>query len=85
MNDQEVEFTFEGDRRADLFLLQTRDVVVAPSAVVAAFIPGDELDAARVATGIGVGGGALSGRVAHRAVGRRASCAGVPRASRSSC
>ena len=66
MNDQEVEFTFEGDRRSDLYLLQMRDVVVAPSSVIAAFIPGEALERARVATGIGVAGGALSGRVAHR-------------------
>ena len=68
MNHQEVEFTFEGESRADLYLLQTRDVIVAPTSVVVAFVPGEELEAARLATGIGVGGGALSGRVAHMAV-----------------
>ncbi len=67
MNDQEVEFTFEGDRRGDLYLLQTRDVEVAPSTVFAASTPGEDLERARVATVIGVGGGALSGRVAHDA------------------
>ena len=67
MNHQEVEFTFEGDRRSDLYLLQTRDVIVAPRTVIAAFVPGESLDRARVAMGIGVGGAALSGRVAHRA------------------
>jgi len=35
--------------------------------VIAAFVPGESLDRARVAMGIGVGGAALSGRVAHRA------------------
>ena len=67
MNHQEVEFTFEGERRSDLYLLQSRDVIVAPSSVVVAFVPGEALDAARIATGIGVGGSALSGRVAHGA------------------
>ena len=68
MNHQEVEFTFEGEGRGDLYLLQTRDVVVAPTSLVVAFVPGEELEAARLATGIGVGGSALSGRVAHAAV-----------------
>ena len=65
MNHQEVEFTFESERRADLYLLQTRDVVVAPTSLVVAFVPGEALDAAHIATGIGVGGSALSGRAAH--------------------
>jgi pyruvate,orthophosphate dikinase len=67
MNHQEVEFTFESDRRADLYLLQTRDTVIAPPEVVTAFTPSDRLEPARVAAGIGVGGGALSGRIAHSA------------------
>ena len=67
MNHQEIEFTFESDRAEDLYLLQTRDTVAAPSAVVAAFIPGEALDRTRVAAGIGVSGGALSGLVAHTA------------------
>ena len=67
MNHQELEFTFEGDREEDLFILQTRDTVIAPASVVAAFEPTFALERARVATGIGVGGGALSGRVSHTA------------------
>lgn len=67
MNHQEIEFTFEGEHADQLFLLQTRDTVVAPEVEVAAFIPGDDLDGAQVAAGIGVSGGALSGRVAHTA------------------
>jgi len=67
MNHQEIEFTFESDRAEDLYLLQTRDTVVGPRAVVSAFSPSDALDGARVAAGIGVSGGALSGRVAHTA------------------
>jgi pyruvate,orthophosphate dikinase len=65
MNHQEIEFTFEGDRRADLYVLQTRDTVTAPSSVLPAFAATPALRAAKVATGIGVGGGALSGRIAH--------------------
>jgi pyruvate,orthophosphate dikinase len=62
---QEIEFTFEGDDPADLYILQTRDAVVSQSPTVSAFVPGEALERAKVATGIGVAGGALSGRVAH--------------------
>jgi pyruvate,orthophosphate dikinase len=62
---QEIEFTFESDDPEDLFLLQTRDAVVSQSPTVTAFVPSEELEKAKVATGIGVAGGALSGRVAH--------------------
>jgi pyruvate,orthophosphate dikinase len=65
MNHQEIEFTFEGDRAQDLYLLQTRDTVASPRVVIAAFTPSDVLDRARLAAGIGVSGGALTGRVAH--------------------
>lgn len=67
MNHQEIEFTFESDRAEDLHLLQARDAVLSPSAMVPAFMPTPALDASRLATGIGVSGGALSGRVAHTA------------------
>lgn len=65
MNHQEIEFTFEGERSEDLFVLQTRDAVTSAPGVVSAFVRSPELDAARIAAGIGVGGGAMSGRVAH--------------------
>jgi pyruvate,orthophosphate dikinase len=62
---QEIEFTFESDDPSDLYLLQTRDLVPSEGAERAAFIPGEELEAARLAVGIGAGGGAVSGRCAH--------------------
>ncbi len=65
MNHQEIEFTFEGDRREDLFVLQTRDAVTTQRGVLPAFIPTPALEESLIAGGIGVGGGALSGRVAH--------------------
>ena len=65
MNHQEIEFTFEGAGGSDLFILQTRDEVTTERGVLPAFVPGPALDAALIATGIGVGGGALCGRVAH--------------------
>ena len=67
MNHQEIEFTFESPRPEDLFILQTRDTVLASGSLVPAFEPTPQLEAARIAAGIGVGGGALSGRVAHTA------------------
>jgi|GEM_PF-25095 len=64
---QEIEFTFESDEPSGLFILQTRDAVISQSTMVPAFVPGEELERAKVANGIGVAGGALSGRVAHTA------------------
>jgi pyruvate,orthophosphate dikinase len=62
---QEIEFTFEGDDPADLYILQIRDTVMSQVASVLAFVPSEALAKAWLATGIGAGGGALSGRVAH--------------------
>ncbi|HMK43591.1 MAG TPA: PEP/pyruvate-binding domain-containing protein [Dissulfurispiraceae bacterium] len=59
---QEIEFTFEGKAAAQLFILQTRDMSVMRQESVSAFIPTQELTAGYCASGIGVGGGALSGR-----------------------
>jgi pyruvate,orthophosphate dikinase len=67
LNHQEIEFTFESDHATDLHYLQTRDAVVSGSSMLPAFLPTPDLDAAHVATGIGVSGGALTGRVAHTA------------------
>jgi len=67
MNHQEVEFTFESDRADGLYILQTRDTVAAPPAQVTAFAPDAGLERSRIGGGIGAGGGALSGRVAHTA------------------
>ncbi|HEY5657126.1 MAG TPA: PEP/pyruvate-binding domain-containing protein, partial [Myxococcota bacterium] len=62
---QEIEFTFESGDPADLYLLQTRDLALAQHSDVPAFVPTDALERARVAMGIGAGGGALCGRCAH--------------------
>jgi len=64
---QEIEFTFERDDAGGLYILQTRDAVVSQATTVPAFVPSEELELAKVATGIGVAGGALSGRVALNA------------------
>lgn len=62
---QEIEFTFEGPEPRDLYILQTRDAVMPVASGLPAFVPGQALEEAKVATGIGAGGGALCGRVAH--------------------
>jgi pyruvate,orthophosphate dikinase len=64
---QEIEFTFESDEPSGLFILQTRDLALSQEPTVPAFVPTDELERSKVATGIGAGSGALSGRVAHTA------------------
>lgn len=67
MSHQELEFTFESDDPADLYVLQARDTVVSASAIVPMFEPSSELDEDRLTMGIGVSGGALCGRIAHTA------------------
>jgi pyruvate,orthophosphate dikinase len=62
---QEIEFTFEGTRPEHLYILQAREAVTDRPTSVAAFVPGPSLARARVAAGIGVGGGALSARIAQ--------------------
>jgi pyruvate,orthophosphate dikinase len=62
---QEIEFTFESERTQDLHILQAREAVTDVSVAVPTFVPGADLYRSRLAVGIGVGGGALSGRVAQ--------------------
>jgi pyruvate,orthophosphate dikinase len=64
---QEIEFTFEGDDPTDLYILQTRDALLSQAPSVQAFVPSEALENSKLATGIGAGGGALSGRAAHTA------------------
>ncbi len=59
---QEIEFTFEGPHRDELYILQSRDMTTKKRGSVKVFVPGPDLDAAYLGRGIGVGGGALSGR-----------------------
>lgn len=60
---QDIEFTFEGKKRENLFILQTRDMTVTRKESIMAFVPSKELTSSYLSKGIGVGGGALSGRV----------------------
>jgi pyruvate,orthophosphate dikinase len=62
-NPQEIEFTFEGPGRHELFLLQTRDMVSAERLEsLPVFVHTKDLQESYLANGIGVSGGALSGR-----------------------
>ncbi len=57
---QEMEFTFEGPSVKDLYLLQTRDMAIRERKKVLTF---EEINSRRkLGHGIGVGGGAMSGR-----------------------
>lgn len=61
---QEMEFTFEGPRREDLYILQVRDMVTQEERPrVQVFENPEELSRYFLGKGIGVAGGALSGRV----------------------
>lgn len=60
---QEVEFTFEGRSSDKLYILQTRDMAITRKESFMAFVPSKKLISSYLSRGIGVGGGALSGRV----------------------
>ncbi|MCP4747222.1 MAG: pyruvate, phosphate dikinase [Desulfobacteraceae bacterium] len=60
---QELEFTFESPRVNDLYLLQTRDMSIRESKRVLAFDPVQKKQANYLGHGIGVSGGAMSGRL----------------------
>jgi pyruvate,orthophosphate dikinase len=60
---QEIEFTFEGKDKKNFFILQARDMTVTRKESFIAFVLSPELSSSYLSRGIGVGGGALSGRV----------------------
>ena len=60
---QEMEFTFEGDGVEDLYLLQTRDMTIRESKTVLTFDLEKQSKAVYLGHGIGVSGGAMSGRL----------------------
>jgi pyruvate,orthophosphate dikinase len=61
-NHQEIEFTFERPTPDGLHILQTRDMVQTESKKLKIFRETEVLKSSLVGTGIGVAGGALSGR-----------------------
>ncbi len=60
---QEIEFTFEGRSKDKLFILQTRDMTISRKEKFIAFVPSKKLLSNYISRGIGVGGGAMSGRI----------------------
>ncbi len=64
-NHQEIEFTFEKATREGLYILQTRDMVQRETHKLRIFKETEELKGALLGTGIGVSGGALSGRAVY--------------------
>ncbi len=60
---QEMEFTFESPDPEHLFLLQTRDMAIRERKKVAIFRSEELAEQKVLGTGIGVSGGAMSGRV----------------------
>jgi pyruvate,orthophosphate dikinase len=60
---QEIEFTFEGPSRDELYILQSRDMEVRHAKRYARFVPSNSLKGAILTKGVGVGGGAISGRI----------------------
>ncbi|MGD9157629.1 MAG: PEP/pyruvate-binding domain-containing protein [Desulfobacteraceae bacterium] len=60
---QEMEFTFESGREKDLYFLQTRDMAIRQGKKVLSFVNGLETDTRFLGHGIGVSGGAMTGKV----------------------
>jgi pyruvate,orthophosphate dikinase len=59
---QEMEFTFDGPGKDRLYILQTRDMAVREKKVAPSFDAGSKLTGNVIGHGIGVSGGAMSGR-----------------------
>jgi pyruvate,orthophosphate dikinase len=59
---QEIEFTFEGPTPDKLYILQSRDMVVHHGKRYPTFVPSSRLKGDLLTKGVGVSGGALSGR-----------------------
>jgi pyruvate,orthophosphate dikinase len=59
---QEIEFTFEDETKEGLYILQTRDMPPPERVKFRPFARTDKLEKSLIGYGIGIGGGALSGR-----------------------
>ena len=64
-NQQEIEFTFENATKKGLYILQTRDMVQRETGEVQTFIGDRDLERSFLGMGIGVSGGALTGRAVY--------------------
>ena len=63
---QEIEFTFEGPTKDDLYILQTRDQYQEKETLTLSFKPTQELLQSHVGTGVGVSGSAMAGRAVFK-------------------
>ncbi len=59
---QEIEFTFEGPESNRLFILQSRNMTTKKRYIVQVFVHSAELEANYLGRGIGVSGGAMTGK-----------------------
>jgi pyruvate,orthophosphate dikinase len=64
-NHQELEFTFENSEKTGLYILQTRDMVQREPGKVKTFKDDGELEDTLLGIGIGVSGGALTGKAVY--------------------
>jgi len=62
---QEIEFTFENATKKGLYILQTRDMVQRETGMVRTFVGDGDLERSFLGMGIGVSGGALTGRAVY--------------------
>jgi pyruvate,orthophosphate dikinase len=60
---QEMEFTFETHHEKDLYFLQTRDMAIRERKKVMSFLTGPDTQSRFLGHGIGVSGGAMTGKV----------------------
>ncbi len=60
---QEMEFTFESDKEEDLYFLQTRDMAIRHGKKVLSFAADSKTNIRFLGHGIGVSGGAMTGKV----------------------
>ena len=60
---QEMEFTFETDAEEDLYFLQTRDMAIRHRTKVLSFVAGTKEETRFLGHGVGVSGGAMTGKV----------------------
>jgi pyruvate,orthophosphate dikinase len=65
MHHQEIEFTFDGEQAENFHILQSRDHQMLEGSYIQTFVISDELEQAKLGSGVGAGSGALCGRVAH--------------------
>lgn len=63
---QEMEFTFEAPSKEALYLLQTRDMAIREREKVKSFLTSSKTEKKLIGHGIGVSGGAMTGRVVFK-------------------